>query len=99
MRILGNRALVRPFVVKPPSDAIQLPEKLQTSTPVAVVLLLGEGRSGKDYRTKHARHLLSELQPGYIVRINTQMGSQDCLYQNQQCKIVSTLDIQAIYQT
>lgn len=63
-----------------------------------MVLLLGEGRSG-DYRTNHARHLLSELQPGTIVLINTQMGSHDCIYKEQKCKIVSTLDIQAIYQT
>lgn len=63
-----------------------------------MVLLLGEGRSG-DYRTNHARHLLYEIHPGDIVRINTQMGAHDCIYKGQKCKIVSTLDVQAVYES
>lgn len=106
-RLLGNRLLVR-FLdqPKPQINGIHVPIHVIPKNPRAVVILIGEGRSGMGkrgvksfrFRTNHARELMSEVQVGDIVQINTKMGNVKVSYKGQDCSIVSTLDVQARFE-
>lgn len=111
-RLLGNNILIR-FLdqPKPEFNGIAVPLHVIPQNPRAVVLMLGEGRLNtsktdknkhrghtRHFRQRHERELLSTIQPGDLVQVNTEMGRVPVEYKGQACHIVSTLDIQAQFE-